>query len=111
MARPNIRQGDKVIATARPRGSSNGTDRLAALKSAGAAVLELDVTATQETLDAKAKQAWEIYGRVDVLVNNAGYIDAGTVEEIRLVLCFPLPTSILFIISDKMLISAYCIPK
>lgn len=58
------------------------------LESAGAAVLELDVAATQETLNAKAKQAWEIYGHVDVLVNNAGYLDAGTFEEIRLVLRF-----------------------
>lgn len=46
-------------------------------------MLELDVTEPQEALNQKAKQAWDMYGHVDVLVNNAGYIDAGIVEEIE----------------------------
>jgi NAD(P)-dependent dehydrogenase (short-subunit alcohol dehydrogenase family) len=75
-------QGDRVIATARAKGSS-GAKRLASLKEAGAAVLEIDVTAPQEVLKAKAEVAWEIYGQVDVLVNNAAYIDAGVIEEIE----------------------------
>ncbi|KAJ5501855.1 Short-chain dehydrogenase/reductase SDR [Penicillium fimorum] len=52
------------------------------LKEAGAAVMELDVTASAEVLNAKAKEAWEICGKIDVLVNNAAYIDAGVFEEI-----------------------------
>lgn len=47
-------------------------------------MVELDVSRPQEELDAKAREIWEIYGKVDVLVNNAGYIDAGIVEEITL---------------------------
>jgi NAD(P)-dependent dehydrogenase (short-subunit alcohol dehydrogenase family) len=56
---------------------------LSALKDAGAAVLELDVTSSQEQLDEIAKTAWEIYGHIDVLVNNAGYIEGGILEEMR----------------------------
>ncbi|KAF4626142.1 hypothetical protein G7Y89_g12021 [Cudoniella acicularis] len=73
-----LARGDRVIATAR-----NGTERLASLKEAGAAVLDLDVTAAQDEIDRKITEAVSIYeGGIDVLVNNAGYIEAGMVEEI-----------------------------
>ena len=71
-------RGERVIATAR-----NGTSRLGSLNEAGAAILDLDVTAPQGELDSKIEQAIAIYGSIDVLVNNAGYIEAGMVEEIR----------------------------
>lgn len=76
-------QGDRVIATARASKGAGGTDRLSALKEAGAAVLELDVTAPQEELNEKAQEAWAIYGHVDVLVNNAGYVEVGILEELE----------------------------
>ncbi|KAL4981925.1 hydroxybutyrate dehydrogenase [Aspergillus falconensis] len=82
LVRAILAQGDRVIATARARNNVSGADRLSALKEAGAAVVELDVSRPQEELDAKAREIWEIYGKVDVLVNNAGYIDAGIVEEV-----------------------------
>ncbi|KAJ5758549.1 hypothetical protein N7520_005705 [Penicillium odoratum] len=75
-------KGDRVIATARPNKGVSGVDRLASLKEAGAATIELDVLTPQEELNAKAKEAWAIYGQVDVLVNNAGYIEAGIFEEL-----------------------------
>lgn len=78
----NPNQGDQVIATARAR-DSDALDRISLLKEAGAAVMELDVTASAEVLNAKAKEAWAIYGKIDVLVNNAAYIDAGIFEEIE----------------------------
>jgi NAD(P)-dependent dehydrogenase (short-subunit alcohol dehydrogenase family) len=56
---------------------------LASLKNAGAAVMELDVTAPEVEIKAKVVEAWSIYGHVDVLVNNAGYIDAGVFEEVE----------------------------
>ncbi|PWY84875.1 hydroxybutyrate dehydrogenase [Aspergillus heteromorphus CBS 117.55] len=50
------------------------------LKDAGAAVFDLDGTTPQDELNAKAREIWDIYRKVDVLINNAGYIDAGIVE-------------------------------
>lgn len=73
-------QGDRVIATARSRETS-AVERLAHLKKAGAAVMELDVAAPEDEITEKAKEAWSVYGQVDVLVNNAAYIDAGIFEE------------------------------
>ncbi|KAJ6130448.1 Clathrin adaptor mu subunit C-terminal [Penicillium capsulatum] len=79
----NRPKGDQVIATARASNGISGAQRLAALEKAGAAVLELDTTASPAELNAKAKEAWSIYGQVDVLVNNAGYIEAAVVEEME----------------------------
>ena len=63
-----LARGDKVIATARGRSFGKLDD----LKQAGADVLELDVTAPLERLKEAAERAVAIYGRVDVVVNNAG---------------------------------------
>ncbi|KAI0849861.1 NAD(P)-binding protein [Daldinia vernicosa] len=70
-------QGDQVVATGR-----NAESRLAHLVETGAAILDLDVTAPQAEIEKKFKQAWEVYGVIDVLVNNAGYIQCGAMEEI-----------------------------
>lgn len=51
------------------------------LKAAGASVMELDVTVPAEELNNKIKEAWAIYGKIDVLVNNAAFIDAAVFEE------------------------------
>lgn len=73
-----LARGDNVIATAQ-----NNTGRLKHLEGAGATVFEFDVTAPQLTIDAKTSDMLHIYGGVDVLVNNAGHIEAGIVEEVR----------------------------
>ncbi|KAI0180362.1 NAD(P)-binding protein [Hypoxylon sp. FL1284] len=70
-------QGDQVVATGR-----NAETRLAHLKDTGAAILDLDVTLPQAEIEKKFKEAWDIYGTIDVLVNNAGYIQCGAMEEI-----------------------------
>ncbi|KAJ7211742.1 hypothetical protein GGX14DRAFT_449061 [Mycena pura] len=70
-----LKRRDSVIATAR------SLDKIADLKDREAAALQLDVTASLEEVHAIAKAAAEIYGRIDVVVNNAGYVLLGTVEE------------------------------
>lgn len=72
-----LARGDKVISTARARSLSKLTE----LKEKGAATLELDVTAPLSELHAVAAKAVAIYGHVDVVVNNAGYLISGVLEE------------------------------
>jgi len=72
-----LARGDKVIATAR------NLSKIKHLESLGAAILEIDVSDTQDELDRKAEEAIQIYGTVDVLVNNAGYAHFGVMEEVR----------------------------
>lgn len=74
LANAILARGDKVIATSR------NVDNV---KFPGATVFDLDVTAPQEEIDAKILGALEIHGRIDVLVNNAGFIEFGTLEETR----------------------------
>lgn len=73
-----IARGDRVIATAR-----RAKERLQDLEAAGAFILELDVTWPQQRLDDTIQQAIQAYGGIDVLVNNAGYVEAGLLEDVR----------------------------
>jgi NAD(P)-dependent dehydrogenase (short-subunit alcohol dehydrogenase family) len=69
-------QGDAVVATARK--SNAITDALGSQP--GLLAVDLDVTSESAALQA-VKLAMEHFGRIDVLVNNAGYGLAGAVEE------------------------------
>ncbi|KAM0430445.1 hypothetical protein ACHAPT_005792 [Fusarium lateritium] len=71
-----VARGDKVIATGR-----RATERLSHLKSDNVALIDLDVTAPRTEIDAQVKKAWEIWGHVDVLLNNAGVSALKTIEE------------------------------
>ncbi|EWY81107.1 hypothetical protein FOYG_15383 [Fusarium oxysporum NRRL 32931] len=69
--------GDNVIATGR-----NADTKLSHLKETGAAILDLDVSSSPEVIKSKIEEAWGIYNGIDVVVNNAGYILSGAVEEL-----------------------------
>ncbi|USP77084.1 NAD(P)-binding protein [Curvularia clavata] len=70
-----LSRGHKVIASAR------STSRIADLKEKGAVTVTLDVTAPQAEIEKVAKEANEQYGYINHLVNAAGYILVGAVEE------------------------------
>ncbi|KAM0547497.1 hypothetical protein ACHAPJ_010370 [Fusarium lateritium] len=72
-----LSRGDKVIATARRLSS------IESLASQGAATLQLDITSSQETIDQIIAHAIIIYGHIDVLVNNAGFVSSGSWEDLR----------------------------
>lgn len=70
--------GDNVIATGR-----NAKTKLAHLEETGASILDLDVTAPEDVIEAKVEEASGIYpGGIDVVVNNAGYILSAAFEEL-----------------------------
>lgn len=70
------RRGDKVIATGR-----NAEKRIADIQSDNIAVLDLDLEAGKGAIEGQAKKAVAIWGRIDVLFNNAGMSDARCLEE------------------------------
>ncbi len=78
LAEETLRAGHKVIATARkPEQIAN----LGYHYSDRCLVLPLDVT-NQAQVDSAAEQTIARFGRIDVLVNNAGYGVAGAIEEV-----------------------------
>ncbi|PHH93040.1 hypothetical protein CDD83_1742 [Cordyceps sp. RAO-2017] len=71
-----LQRGHTVIATAR------NPERIQDLAEAGAHVLAFDVTAPSFQIDDIAKRVFEQHGRVDYLINAAGFILEGAVEEL-----------------------------
>lgn len=70
-----LRRGHHVIATAR------SANKILDLKQAGAEILSLDVVSPLEDLKKAVAEAYALYGRIDILINAAGYILDGAVEE------------------------------
>jgi NADP-dependent 3-hydroxy acid dehydrogenase YdfG len=74
-----LRRGDKVAATARSMESIAG---LKEQYGENALVLEMDVT-NPEQVKAAVEQAHAHFGRLDIVLNNAGYSLVGTIEEAK----------------------------
>ena len=74
-----VRRGDRAVATARNISSIED------LKSDGVAVLQLDITASQDELNAKAAEAIKAFGQIDIVVQNAGLFQMGTWEDLTFV--------------------------
>ncbi|MDA4110164.1 SDR family oxidoreductase [Mycolicibacterium holsaticum] len=73
-----LQRGDKVAATARNLATLDDLSR-----EYGAALLPLQLDVTDREADfAAVKQAHDHFGRLDVVVNNAGYGHFGFVEEV-----------------------------
>jgi NAD(P)-dependent dehydrogenase (short-subunit alcohol dehydrogenase family) len=108
LTRRVLARGDRVIATARPRGGKTLKERFADAAAARLSttlseersvdeddgderlrLLELDVSAPFEEVQRQAEAAIALWGRVDVVVNNAGFVgdEIGPSEELGCVLC------------------------
>ncbi|KAI8714014.1 hypothetical protein NCS52_01120600 [Fusarium sp. LHS14.1] len=72
-----LARGDKIIATARQVSTLKELENVD-----NARVLSLDVTADQTELSKKVEEAQSFFGRIDVLVNNAGCVISGVWEEL-----------------------------
>jgi NADP-dependent 3-hydroxy acid dehydrogenase YdfG len=72
-----LKRGDKVAATARQLASIND---LKEKYGANVLTLELDVTNANQ-VKAAVEQAHAHFGRLDIVLNNAGYSLVGTIEE------------------------------
>lgn len=71
-----LSRGDRVIATAR------SVEKIKNLESPDCKILQLDINDGFDAIQAKVKKAIDVWGRVDVVVNNAGIGSAGVTEEI-----------------------------
>ena len=77
LVRSALSRGDKVIATSRASSfarlpASLGLETFSEEQKANCKFVELDVTDTEENIEKAAAQAIGLWGRVDVVVNNAG---------------------------------------
>lgn len=77
IAKTALADGHNVIATARD------AKKLKDLETVGAYTLSLDITAPDTEIKKVVAQAVKKFGSISLLVNNAGYILEGAIEEAK----------------------------
>lgn len=71
-----LRAGHRLIGSARDSSKPAVKD----LEAQGANIVEFDTTAPQQDIINKVDAAVQIYGHIDILVNNAAYAAIGVLE-------------------------------
>ncbi|PYH99292.1 NAD(P)-binding protein [Aspergillus ellipticus CBS 707.79] len=82
LARAVLSHGHLVIASS--RNPSKTPSLVDEITQAGGHWLQLDVSSAEANIKATIDEAVSIHGRLDVLVNNAGYVVRGAVEDVSL---------------------------
>ena len=81
LAQRALAAGHRVIGTARDRTKAAVKD----FEVRGGTVVELDTTAPQQVIVDAVQSAVQIYGHIDILVNNAAYAAMGILEGFKYV--------------------------
>lgn len=76
-----LNRGDRVIATARSLEKMQALYSLPGANPSTLRLMQLDITDSVDKIQRVVDDALSIWGRVDVLVNNAGYGLKATIEE------------------------------
>ncbi|KAI1477846.1 NAD(P)-binding protein [Daldinia eschscholtzii] len=74
-----LKAGHSVIGAM--RNPTRAAEAVKAIESQGGKVVQLDMTESQGSIREKVEAAEKIYGKIDVLVNNAGYSLLGPLSE------------------------------
>ena len=76
-----LKAGHNVVGTVRNKGRS--AEAVKSIEELGGKVIELDMTESQKSIINKIWAAETLFGKIDVLVNNAGYSLLGAVEDFK----------------------------
>lgn len=76
LAQRVLQEGHRLIGSVRDRNKPGVKE----LEAQGAKIVEFDTTAPQQVIIDNVKSVIQIYGHVDILVNNAAYAAIGVLE-------------------------------